>query len=87
MIYFISDTHFGHANILKHDNRPFATIGEHDRTLLNNINETVSPGDALWLLGDVAWSQVSFQWCLENIREDSLISYSKGNHDKRWGFR
>ena len=25
-IFFIADTHFGHANVLKHDKRPFADI-------------------------------------------------------------
>jgi calcineurin-like phosphoesterase family protein len=84
MIHFISDTHFGHENILKYDNRPFATIEEHDETLLSNINSVLEPGDTLYHLGDVAWSQKSFDWFVKNLRQDIKINCIRGNHDNRW---
>lgn len=83
MIYFISDTHFGHENILKYDNRPFATIEEHDQALLNNINSVLSPGDTLWHLGDVAWSQQKYEWFVANLKGTIQYEQLRGNHDNR----
>jgi calcineurin-like phosphoesterase family protein len=58
-VFLISDTHFGHANILtfkRNDGtplRPFATIEEHDETLVANWNSVVRPCDKVYHLGDV----------------------------------
>lgn len=84
MIYFISDTHFGHKNILKYDQRPFDSIEEHDETLLGNIHKTLQRGDVLLHLGDVAWSQQSFDWFYDNVRKDIVFYFIRGNHDNRW---
>ncbi|MCF6368162.1 metallophosphoesterase family protein [Rhizobium halophilum] len=53
MIYFTSDTHFGDRRVLQIDRRPFATTAEHDEALIERWNETVSPEDEVWHLGDV----------------------------------
>jgi calcineurin-like phosphoesterase family protein len=55
MKWFTSDTHFGHANILKYDQRPFATIEAHDVELVRRWNLVVGRGDTVYHLGDVAW--------------------------------
>jgi len=47
MDWFISDTHFGHANIIKYCSRPFRTAGEMDKVILDNINAVVKPDDTL----------------------------------------
>jgi len=33
-IYFTADHHFGHANIIKHTNRPFDSLHEMNRALV-----------------------------------------------------
>lgn len=35
-IYFTSDLHFGHENVIRFDNRPFASVEEMDAELVRN---------------------------------------------------
>ena len=51
-IFFIADTHFGHNEIIKYENRPFSDIDEMDRILISNWNNTVSDSDTVFMLGD-----------------------------------
>lgn len=53
-VWFISDTHFSHKNVLNHepDFRPFKTIEEHDAVLIENWNKVVKTNDIVWHLGD-----------------------------------
>ena len=55
MIWFTSDTHFGHLNIMKYCKRPFKSIEEHDEELIRRWNERVKPNDTVYHLGDFAW--------------------------------
>ena len=53
-IWFFSDPHFGHANIIEHCQRPFASVEEMNEKLIKNYQELVMPGDDVYFLGDVA---------------------------------
>ena len=60
-IWFISDTHFEHANMLKFVKadgslvRPgFCCVNEMNERMINNWNTVVKPGDHVWHLGDFA---------------------------------
>lgn len=61
--FFIADTHFNHANIIRYCKRPFSNVEEMNNVLIENINSKVGEADILWHLGD--WG---FGRC-EGIRE------------------
>lgn len=48
MIYYTADQHFGHSNIIRFCDRPFATAEEMDEALINNWNEFVSDNDIVY---------------------------------------
>lgn len=52
-IWLVSDTHFGHENIIKYCDRPFSSVHEMNETLVENWNSVVKPNDHIWHLGDV----------------------------------
>ena len=84
MIYFISDTHFGHAAIIRLCNRPFATVEEMDEVLVSNWNARVGNGDTVYFLGDLF-----FKASAEHVREVLASLKGKkhlliGNHDHNW---
>lgn len=79
--FFTSDTHFGHKNIIKYSNRPFADFEEMDAKIVAKWNKLVGPTDVVYHLGDVALGP-SERW--DSIL-NSLNGYKVlvvGNHDR-----
>lgn len=81
MIFFTSDTHFGHSKILEYTDRPFEDIDEHDAELIKNWNQRVQKNDEVYHLGDVSLSNLRHH---ENIMRllNGRIYLVRGNHDK-----
>lgn len=52
MIYFTSDLHFNHDRAFIYEPRGFKTVDEMNETLIKNWNETISPYDSVYILGD-----------------------------------
>lgn len=50
MVYFISDLHLGHRNILKLCNRPFSSIEEMDEIIIDNWNNKVHRDDTVYIM-------------------------------------
>lgn len=61
MLWFTSDTHFGHANVLHFTDRPFGDIAHMNRALINAINERVAPTDDLYILGDFSYQMTAVE--------------------------
>ena len=79
-IFFTSDLHFGHKNIIQYSGRPYQDVNEMREILILNWNSVVKPINTIFILGDVVMGQ----------REDSLTAISRlngvkflipGNHD------
>ena len=53
-IFFTADTHWGHRNIIRYCQRPFADVEEMNEALITNWNSTVGKDDIVFHLGDFA---------------------------------
>jgi calcineurin-like phosphoesterase family protein len=81
-LFFTSDTHFYHNNILKYDNRPFVSIEEMNSKIIENWNSIVLKDDIVFHLGDFAFTNISnMKNILSQLNGD--IYYVLGNHDDK----
>ena len=81
-IYFTSDLHFGHENVIRFDNRPFETVDEMDAELIRRWNAKVDRGDLVYVLGDMIWKtkNSTAQILIENLNGQIILI--RGNHDR-----
>ena len=81
MIYYIADMHFGHENVIRFDDRPFADTEQMDEVLIQNWNERVTADDTVYVLGDAFWKNEE-----NSIRIMQRLQGHKhliqGNHDR-----
>jgi calcineurin-like phosphoesterase family protein len=82
LIWFTSDLHLDHKNIIQYSKRPFSDVNEMNNAIIANINITVHPEDTLYIVGDFAFANID--------RTNELLDMIKckdkrlvdGNHDK-----
>ena len=77
-VYFTSDWHLGHRNILKY--RPeFPSIEAHDSTLIDNFNSIITKRDVVYFLGDIIFTDEALELfkSLNHCRKILVM----GNHD------
>lgn len=78
--WFISDTHFGHANIIRYCSRPYSSVDQMDAALVANWNSRVAWDDEVYVVGDFAFGPlervVSY---LARLRGRKHLI--RGNHD------
>lgn len=85
-IFFISDTHFGHANMLTFINydgtrmRPFSSVEECDELMIENWNKVVKPIDRIFHLGDIVYHCKNRDEIMQRLNGEKILI--KGNHDK-----
>jgi calcineurin-like phosphoesterase family protein/2'-5' RNA ligase len=76
--YLFSDSHFGHANIIRYCARPFYNVREMNEVLLSNWNNIVSDKDKVYFLGDLVHGVDCSYWA-SKLNGD--ITFIAGNHD------
>lgn len=87
-IFFISDTHFDHTNIIRYCNRPFNSTEEMNDAMLHNWNNTVKSRDIVFFLGDMTFGKGSrsADYWLDKLNGN--IFFIRGfRHDKCTGKR
>ncbi len=78
-VFFSADTHFYHKNILRFCDRPFTSVEEMNKTLIESWNNTVKPADHVWFLGDLTMDKRKVQPSLDKL--NGQIHFIFGNHD------
>jgi calcineurin-like phosphoesterase family protein len=71
-VYFTADNHFGHSGARSLYRRPFASVAEMDKAMVDRWNSVVQPDDEVWHLGDFAVRQPS-------ERVDALLGMLHGS--------
>ena len=79
--FFTSDTHFGHANIIRLCNRPFKDVEEMNEKLVENWNRVVPEDGTVFHLGDFAFGG-SALWNKVLDQLNGRIYLILGNHDR-----
>ena len=81
--FYIADPHFGHANIIRFEERPFEDVEQMDRWLVEAWNARVADGDDVYIVGDLAYrSAASVEPIIGRLagRKHLVV----GNHDAKW---
>lgn len=81
-IYFTSDTHFNHEMLIREQKRPFKSVDEMNKLIINNWNKVVNYSeDIIYHLGDVSLNKKLFFDESISPKLNGKIIYIKGNHD------
>lgn len=82
MIYFSSDHHFYHKNIIQYTGRPFTSVAEMNQTILDKHNSLVTDEDIVYFLGDFAFCSLNWQaGIFDKMRGRKYLIL--GNHDRK----
>ncbi len=83
--YFTSDTHFGHTNIIKYCERPFADAHAMDEAIIERWNARVTDDDIVYHLGDFTLAGVDVaRRALSRLRGHIRVLGYPWHHDKDW---
>lgn len=80
-IWFTSDLHGHHKNIIRYSSRPFTNVEEMNQALIQNHNDLVKDDDIVFNLGDFVFGPVKL-WEEYRNQLNGRHYLIKGNHDK-----
>lgn len=80
-IWFTSDLHFGHKNVIPYCNRPFSSVEEMDTELIRRWNVLVAEEDVVYVLGDFSFYRATRTTeILSQLKGKKILI--RGNHDE-----
>lgn len=79
--YVFSDHHFGHTNIIKYCDRPFSSVGEMNKALVDRHYETVDEDAVLIHLGNIAMDMQNGEETMKYFSQLDGDILLRGNHD------
>lgn len=79
-VFFTSDTHFSHKNIIRYCDRPFASVEEMNKGIITMWNETVPKDGIVFHMGDVCFGG-NARWEEMLSQLNGTIYLIRGNHD------
>ena len=83
-IWFTSDCHYNHRNILAYCGRPFQDVHEMNANIIEQHNKVVKPDDIVYNLGDFSFQSV--KGAVEVLKQlNGRHRFIRGNHDE-WLF-
>lgn len=82
-IWFTSDHHFGHENIVEYAKRPFDSVREMDDALIEAWNSVVKPEDTVYHLGDFTLKKEAVFYWRQLVGETRILN-TWWHHDKYW---
>ena len=81
-VWFSADFHFGHSNIIRYCDRPFASATEMDEAILDRVNESVTADDELYFLGDFCIGGPKVAGAYRQKIRCKKVYFILGNHDR-----
>ena len=82
-IWFTSDPHFDHKNVIKYCDRPFSDIDHMNEAIIYNWNKVVKDKDVVFILGDMGLlSTTRIEYFIKRLK--GSIRLVRGNHDPRY---
>lgn len=80
MEFFIADTHFYDKKCILYDGRPFASVEDMNRLLIENWNRVVSDEDTVYVVGDFSYGNgADIVSTAQRLKGKKILI--KGNHD------
>lgn len=79
-MYFSSDPHYFHNNIIKYCKRPFKSVEDMNEQLIQNWNRLVKPDEESFILGDISFARIELTLNVLS-RLNGKIHLILGNHD------
>ena len=82
-LFFSSDFHLFHKNVIRFDNRPFKDVDEMHENIITKWNNVVGKNDVVYYLGDLTFAKAHEMNEVDRIIKslNGKVHFIMGNHD------